>query len=85
MAEHIIGCNPFSGHLLVVLQPPQRSCEDSLLGCVTNASGDLQSCTEDGEGLPESAFGVGFKPPELVRSKRRGGERPRKASEEDVR
>ncbi len=64
-----------------VLEPTARSSKNPILGCVTNVSENLQSCTEDGSGPP----GVGFQElasnhPELLRStaalKRCGGERP---------
>jgi hypothetical protein len=51
-------------------EPPAGSGEDFVLGCVTNVSENLQSCTEDGRRPP----GVGFQElasnhPELLRSK----------------
>ena len=70
MREHL-ELDVFAGHL--------RPHQDFVLGCVTNVSENLQSCTEDGRRPP----GVGFqelasKPPGAAASKRRGGERPRK-------
>src|SRR3989454_2822013 len=55
---------------LPVRQQAQRSAQDSVLGCVTNVSENLQCCTEDGRRPP----GVGFQEsasnhPELLRSK----------------
>src|ERR1700688_2328507 len=51
-------------------ESPPRPGEDSVLGCVTNVSENLQSCTEDGRRPP----GVDFQEsasnrPELLRSK----------------
>jgi hypothetical protein len=64
------GVGRFCGAFVRVRQPPARSRQDSVLGCVTNVSENLQSCTEDGSGPP----GVDFQElisnhPELLRSK----------------
>ena len=60
----------FAGHLYCVRQQAKRPPQDPVLGCVTNVSENLQSCTEDGRRPP----GVDFQElasnhPELLRSK----------------
>ena len=62
------GC--FRWAFIRLRQPPARSREDPVLGCVTNVSENLQSCIEDGRRPP----GVDFQElasnhPELLRSK----------------
>src|SRR5271170_2762063 len=66
--SHATGCIRWSS--IRLRQSTERPGEDSLLGCVTNVSENLQSCTEDGSRPP----GVGFQEwasnhPELLRSK----------------
>src|ERR1017187_4376570 len=61
-----------------VRQPAQGPGEDSLLGCVTNVSENLQSCTEDGRRPPRVDFQELAPNPGAAAFKGRGGERPRK-------
>ena len=46
MAEHVIRCNPFSGHLAGVLQSSRRPAENSVLG--QGRMGDLVQAVGSG-------------------------------------
>ena len=70
LVNEIMQLDAFAGHLVRVRQPAARPGQDFVLGCVTNVSENLQSCTEDGRRPP----GVDFQElasnhPELLRSK----------------